>query len=105
MENLSKNVLWPLLTLSAQKKKKYLFPDIPLSARTVTRRIETLSSDVRRSLKDRCGNFELFSIALDESVDVKDTAQRAVLLRGVNSEFEILEEFARLYSIKGHHHR
>ena len=71
-------------------EKKHLFPNISLSARTITRRIETLSSDVKRSLKDRCRNFEFFSIALDESVDVKDTAQLAVFVRGVNSEFEIL---------------
>ena len=82
-------------------EKKHLFPDISLSARTITRRIETLSSDVKRSLKDRCRNFEFVSIALDESVDVKDIAQLAVFVRGSNSEFEILEEFARLHPLKG----
>ena len=38
---------------------------------------------MKRSLKDRRGNFEFYSIALDESVDVKDTAQLDIFVRGV----------------------
>ena len=34
-------------------------------------------------------------------MDVKDIAQLAVFVRGSNSEFEILEEFARLHPLKG----
>ena len=81
-------------------EKKSLFADISLSARTVTRRIEDLSADVKLSLKELTRQFEFFAIALDESTDLKDTAQVAVFMRGINADFNITEEFASLVPLK-----
>jgi len=82
-------------------EKKISFSDVSLSARTVTRRIEEMSADVKNCLKDYCKNFQFFSIALDESTDTKDTAQLAVFVRGVNSAFDTVEEFVQLVPMKG----
>ena len=38
---------------------------------------------------------------LDESVNVEDTAQLAIFVRGINSEFIITEELVELVSLKG----
>jgi hypothetical protein len=82
-------------------EKKTLFSNVSLSARTVTRRIEEMSADMNSCLKDHFKNFDFFSIALDESTDITDTAQLAVFVRGVNKTFDIVEEFVQLVPIKG----
>ena len=81
-------------------EKKSLFAYISLSARTVTRRIEDLSADVKISLKELSRQFEFFAIALDESKDLKDTAQVDVFIRGINAHFDITKEFASLVPLK-----
>ena len=81
-------------------EKKSLIANISLSARTVTRRIEDLSADVKLSLKELTRQFEFFAIALDESTDLKDTAQVAVFIRGINAHFDITEEFASLVPLR-----
>ena len=55
---------------------------------------------MKSSLKSFSGKSECFSLAL-ESTDVKETAQLAVFIRGVHSEFGIIEDSARLYPMKG----
>jgi hypothetical protein len=45
--------------------------------------------------------FEAFSIAMDESTDVADTAQLAMFIRSVDINFIITEELTALCSMKG----
>lgn len=56
-------------------EKKSVFSSISLSRNTVTRRIEEMADDVRQQLGMAAKDFVFFSIALDESTDVRDTAQ------------------------------
>ena len=44
--------------------------------------------------------FNFFSIAVDESTDVTDTAQLAIFIRGLNSDFVITEELLCVQSMK-----
>ena len=55
-----------------QKKKD--FANVCLARNTVTRRIEELSTDVRRQLGEKSLNFDSFSLACDESTGLSDTA-------------------------------
>ena len=50
-----------------------------------------MSENVRESLKDACARFEYFSVALDESTHLKDTAQIAVFVREVKPSQNIVE--------------
>lgn len=43
----------------------------------------------------------IFPIALDESTDIIDTAQLLIFIRGINDEFEIVEEFLAMESMRG----
>jgi len=61
---------------------KSLFKNISLSARTVTCRIEELST-----LQKRAAQFEFYSLAFDESIGAKNTMQLAIFVRGINKEF------------------
>lgn len=56
-----------------EKSKK--FEDISLSARTVVRRIENISTNMFNKLKKNSSQFEYFSLALDESNDITSTTQ------------------------------
>ena len=82
------------------RKKKELFSAISLSSRTVTRQIEELAANVRSGLESILKNLEYYSIAIDETTDMKDTCQLAVFLRGVTPTFDIVEEFIQLLPMK-----
>ena len=81
-------------------EKKNLVEQISLSRFTVARRIDDLSENIKVSLKDRISKCSALSIALDESTDLSDTAQLVVFIRGVTDNFEVIEEFLDIASMK-----
>ena len=95
-----KDCLMAVVEVICPEKKK-LFFNVSLSATTVTRRIEEMSEDVKTRQQDCLKNLQYFSIAIDESTDTTDTAQLAVFVRGVTSNFDIFEDFVELVPIKG----
>ena len=62
---------------------------ISLSRRTVTRRVELIDEDKASELPKQAESFKLYSLALGESNDIKDTAQLLIVIRGINNSFEI----------------
>jgi hypothetical protein len=68
---------------------------------TVARRVEELGTDIEITLKERISKFIFYSLAVDESTDVSDTVQLAIFIRGIDSNFNITEELAALFSMKG----
>ncbi|GBP17294.1 General transcription factor II-I repeat domain-containing protein 2 [Eumeta japonica] len=58
------------------------------------------ANDIKTTLTDRMAGFESFSIALDESTDVSDTAQLAIFIRDVDEEFTVTEELFALQPLK-----
>ncbi len=45
--------------------------------------------------------FEVYSLALDESVDIKGISQLSIFIRGVNLKFEINDELMLVIPIYG----
>ncbi|GCC25072.1 hypothetical protein chiPu_0003477 [Chiloscyllium punctatum] len=80
-------------------EKKEAFENVPLSRCTVTRRIGDITRNPER--QHRAVNFDFFSLALDESCDVCDTAQLLIFVRGITTDFKITEELAAMQSMKG----
>lgn len=72
--------------------QKSIIQNISLSRNTVASRISDLSQNLVLQLKEKIKEFTKFSLAVDESTDTVDTAQLAVFIRGINSNFEITEE-------------
>ncbi|XP_061893178.1 general transcription factor II-I repeat domain-containing protein 2-like [Entelurus aequoreus] len=64
------------------------------------RRVETIAGNLELQLKNRTADFDCFSLALDESCDVRDTPQLLIFLRGITADFQITEELAAMQSIK-----
>ena len=76
------------------------FEEVSLSRRTVARRIEAVGKDLTSQLKRLVPSFPLFSLALDESTDIDDTAQLLNFVRGISENFEITEELLSMESMK-----
>ncbi|XP_076812884.1 general transcription factor II-I repeat domain-containing protein 2B-like [Clavelina lepadiformis] len=74
---------------------------ISLSPNTVASRVTDLAANVEKQLFATVKDFEAFSIYLDESTDVSDTAQCAVFIRGVDYILNLTEEFLELIPLKG----
>lgn len=46
-------------------------------------------------------NFFCYSVAIDKKIDITDTAQLAIFIRGVNQYFSVSKETVALLPIKG----
>lgn len=55
--------------------RKKIFQNISLSRMTVQRRIIDISTNLQEQLIQKASEFYYYSVAMDESTDVKDTAQ------------------------------
>ena len=82
-------------------EQRSVFESVSLSSRTVRRRIEEMSDNVHDSPKTRISTLVAFSLVLDESTDVKDTAQLAVFIRRVTADLNVCEEFLQLFPLRG----
>ncbi|GFQ71051.1 proteinral transcription factor ii-i repeat domain-containing protein 2a [Trichonephila clavata] len=72
-----------------------------MSANTVARRVENIAENISSQLFNKNGHVEWFSLALDESTNVSDTAQVLIYIRGVYKSYEVHEELLDMYSIHG----
>ncbi|GFW16790.1 general transcription factor II-I repeat domain-containing protein 2A [Trichonephila clavipes] len=82
-------------------QKLDLFTQISLSRQNVERRIANISREICASLNTVATSFVYFSLALDGTSDINDTAELSIFIRGVNSQMNITEELLELVSLKG----
>ena len=82
-------------------ESKSKFENIILSRRKVTRRVELIDKDLTNHLNKKAESFKFYSLALDGSTDIKDTAQLLIFVRGITDNFEITEEFLAMESMRG----
>ena len=81
-------------------EQKNKFDNITLSRRTVVRRVDKISDNLMHKLQDASKQFLWYSLALDESTDVHDTAQLLIFIRGINTSFKLTEELLSVESLK-----
>ncbi|XP_066127213.1 general transcription factor II-I repeat domain-containing protein 2-like [Saccopteryx bilineata] len=82
-------------------EKADLFSTVSFSGSTITRRIEEMGDNLHQHLQNSARKLSYFSLALDESNDVRDSAQLLIFICGMNDNFKVTEELAALQSIKG----
>ncbi|XP_034260429.1 general transcription factor II-I repeat domain-containing protein 2-like [Pantherophis guttatus] len=82
-------------------EKVDLFSTVSLSEPTITQRIEEMGDNLHQHLQNSSKKLCYFSLALDKSNDVCDSAQLLIFIRGTNDYFEVTEELAALKSIEG----
>ena len=71
-----------------------------MSRRTVVRRANAIIEDLLLQLQNTSKEFLWYSLALDESTDVKDTAQLLVFIRGLDHNFTVTEELLSVEPLK-----
>lgn len=81
-------------------EKKSIISKISLNRMTVSRRAEEMAVDIEQTLQEKILDFKYFSLAIDESTDVTDTAQLCIFVRGVDENFHISEELLALVPMK-----
>ena len=75
---------------------------LQLSRHTVTRRCESMAEDVTQQMWKDIGDCECFSLQLDESTDLSDTAQVCIYVRMVFSDMSAKEELLTVIPLKEH---
>ena len=71
-----------------------------LSHQTIGRRIDDMGDNIEGTLKDKLSACVRYSLALDESTDQSDTAQLVIFIRGIDENFNIIDEMLDLCHIK-----
>ena len=51
-----------------------------------------MGNDIEKTLKGETQSFDFFELALDETTNVTNTAQLAIFIRGINSDFKVQED-------------
>ena len=82
-------------------RQKQLIQQVSLSATTVARRVESISTNIHAQLLEYISCFSFCSLALDGSKDISDVEKLAVWIRGVDENFNITEELLSLRSMHG----
>ncbi|XP_060846546.1 general transcription factor II-I repeat domain-containing protein 2A-like [Rhopalosiphum padi] len=73
-----------------------------IASETKPVRVENIGNNILTQLQNKARDFKYFSLALDESTDITDTAQLLIIIRGIDINFNITEELA---SLKSMHYR
>ena len=60
-----------------------------------------MAQDIEKTLKNTARDFEYFSLACDETTDITNTAQLAIYVCGITTEFETKEELLSLQAMPG----
>lgn len=87
-----------------EKQKRSLIEDVkklPLSHQTVSRRVAEIGAELEADLKRDLDQCEAFSIALDETTDIKDEAQLMFWVRYFIDD-RIEENILALVSLREH---
>ncbi|KAG8229912.1 hypothetical protein J437_LFUL008244 [Ladona fulva] len=80
--------------LLAKKKKPFQGDS------TVLRRKEAIADDMQSQLKRDVETCEWFSLQFDESMDISDTSQLAVIIRMLFNNFIVKEELLKILPLK-----
>jgi len=80
-------------------EKINMFKMVSLAPNTIGRRVEHIGNTIFKQTINKAQSFNWYSLALDESTDISDTAQLLVCFRGVDNNLNVTQELASLYSM------
>lgn len=77
-----------------------LFSNINLSRQTMCCQINDISNGIIVELRSRNQDFKYFSFVISESIDISDTVQFLIFVRGVSKLFRITEKMLNVIYLK-----
>lgn len=86
-----KNCILDVAEILIPDKLKIL-ETLPLNRCTIKRRTEYIGENIIKQLLYKIKEMESFSISLDESTDITDTAQLLIFIRGCDKNFNLTQE-------------
>ena len=81
--------------------RKQAFANVNLSRNTIADQVCEMATDLKTQLIERRKDFVAYSLAVDKSTDMTDTAQLAILNLGVDSSLCVKEEVLDIKSMHG----
>ena len=72
------------------------FEDISISRNTIAGRIDDMANDLKDQMITISSKCVYYSLAVDETVDIRGVAQLAVYIRGCDHEFSVCYELLQL---------
>ena len=82
-------------------EKWQMFANVSISRNSSVDRVYEMATDLRVQMIERSKNFIAYFQAVDGSTNMKDTAQMAILTRGVDSNSFVLEEILDIKLMHG----
>ncbi|KAI3387523.1 hypothetical protein SNEBB_007960 [Seison nebaliae] len=102
--NVGEKFLKPLFTeisnFMTNKDDASFINNIPMSRNTTVNNIEKISNGLLENLVETMNKVKYISLALDESLDISDTAELLVFVRYVSFDFGIEEKLLTLIPMK-----
>ena len=89
------------LYVAIMSREKKTFENVPFFRLTITRRIDDIAENLKLQLHKQIEKFGFFSVTLNESCDVSDTARLLVFLQGITRDFLITKSLVATQSKKG----
>lgn len=80
-------------------EKKQAFQNVSLSRNTIAERTCELATNLQEQLVEKGKDFVAYSLAVDESSDISDTAHLSIFVRGVDSNLCVTEELLGIKSM------
>ena len=68
----------------------HLYQKLSLSRPTVCERVEEMGQNIEDNLKKIAEKFVNFSVCLDETTDIENTAQLAIFFEGLHQIFKLM---------------
>ncbi|KAM8718054.1 hypothetical protein ACLKA7_004714 [Drosophila subpalustris] len=73
-----------------------LVAEVPLSRRTMTRRVNAISGQLKETLIDKILECEYYSLAVDDSTYINDVAQVVIFIKFIDSDFNVAEDLLNM---------
>ncbi len=96
-------IIFDALTIFVEEffpNRKEILNNVSLSPRTLCRKMENLSDDIKYNLQEKLKNCEFYSLALDETTDISDMSQLCIFIRSINYNNIISEDLLKLCQLK-----